>query len=383
MNVLINAITITEGGGIVVLGRLLEFMNQRDPKITWFVTAEKNILTHLPSSQQIIGIPYSWARKSPLHLLYWYEIELPRIIKKVKASLCFSHTNFIPRRRLSCPSFLLIHNAGFFSDPFTRLQLQYYNTAKDAFLWKQKIKWVNYSIQHATAITVQTNVLADKINNRLKIPKEKIFVIPHGLGLLNHVNTIIRSFPTETCWRIGYITKFGVQKDFETVFRAVSRLKKTGIPIKLILTLNPQIKEYPPIFEKIRAYEIEDVLENLGDITNADTIRKVYESLHLFLFPSIIESFGFTLVEAMGCGLPVLVSNSDSNREVASHAGLFFPLGDDEKLTDLITYLMNNKHAYCLASKNSLERASDFCWKKTALQLMNVINKLTIHPIKE
>ena len=364
MNVLINAITITDGGGVVVLNRLLEFMHQKDPNISWYITAETKVLSYLSLSDKMIGIPCSWARKSPLHLLYWYEVELPKILSQVKANLCFSHTNFLSRRRLPCPSFLLVHNAGFFSDLFTQLQLQCYTSLKDAFLWKQKIKWAYYSIKHATAVTVQTKTLADKIIARLNISPEKIFTIPHGIGLLNNIHSIARTFPTETSWRIGYITKFGVQKDFDTAIKALSLLKQARIPIKLILTLDSKMKEYSRIAQKIQQYDVEDRVENVGDITD------------LFIFPSIIESFGFTLVEAMANGLPIIVADSDSNREVAGIAGRFFPLRDDKNLAAMIMYFMNNQYAYCLASKNSLERVRNFCWDKTAVKLINVIHQL-------
>ena len=376
MNILINAITITEGGGVVVLTHLLEFMHQIDPGITWYVAAEAKVLASLPLSDKIIGVPYAWARRSPLHLLYWYEIELPRLISRVKIDLCFSHTNFLSRRRLSCPSLLLIHNAGYFSDLFTQLQLKCYNTSKDAFLWKQKIKWAHHSIKRATAVTVQTRVLADKIVKRLSISQEKIFTIPHGLGLLKSIKQKTRNFPTDSCWRIGYITKFGVQKDFDTAIRAVSQLKKAGVPIKLILTLDPKIKEYPPILQTIRQYEIEDIVENLGEISDPESVRRIYESLDLFIFPSIIESFGFTLVEAMACGLPVIAADTDSNREVTGIAGQFFPVGDEKSLANRISQFMNQQDLYHAASKNSLDRASAFCWQKTAEDLINTIHKI-------
>ncbi len=376
MNVLINAITITEGGGVVVLSRLLEFMHQANPTVTWYIAAGPSILSCLPVSNKIIGISYSWARKSPLHLLYWYEIELPRLISRVEANLCFSHTNFLSRHHLSCASLLLFHNAGFFSDLFTTLQLKCYTSFKDAFIWKQKIKWAFSSLKRATAITVQTKVLADKIVERLNVNPEKIFIIPHGLGLLNNVTTETRFFPSNSCWRIGYITKFGVQKDFDTAIKAISQLKKKKLPIKFVLTLNQDIREYPPILEQIRRYEIEDMVENLGDITDPEEIKNIYESLHLFIFPSIIESFGFTLVEAMASGLPVIIADTDSNREVADFAGHFFRLGDATDLANSIIHLMNEKELYIRSSKNSLDRARQFCWQKTAQSLLRVIQQM-------
>jgi len=377
VNVLINAITITEGGGVVVLSRLLEFMQIENSNIIWYVVAGPKVLSCLPVSHKIIGIPYSWPRKSPLHLLYWYEIELPKLVHRVNANLCFSQTNFLSRRRLACPSLLLFHNAGFFSDFFTQLQLKCYPSFKDAFLWNQKKTWAYSSLKRATAITVQTNALAEKIVKHLKINQKKIFTVPHGLGLLNQVRLKIRSFPKDSCWRIGYITKFGVQKDFDTAIKAISQLKKVGLNIKLVLTLDSKIREYQSILKQIKYHGINDIVENLGDITDPIKLKNTYESLHLFIFPSVIESFGFTLLEAMASGLPIIAADTDSNREVAGTAGHFFSLGDEKSLANNIIRFMNDRCLYVCSSRNSLNRAQDFCWNKTANSLLYIMQELT------
>lgn len=376
MKVLINAITITEGGGKVVLSRLLEHMQEIDKTISWYVAAEPTVLSHLPESHRIIGIPYSWARKSPWHTLYWYELELPKLVSRVKADLCFSQTNFLSRRRLSCPSLLMVHNAGFFSDLYTQLQLKYYRNLKEAILWKQKIKWSHDSIRRATAVTVQTQALADKITNQLQISQKKIFTIPHGLGLLNTVAQSSRDFPTDAYWRVGYITKFGPQKDFVTAIKAISQLKNAGIPIKLVLTLNPNIREYPLVLQQIVQYGIQDIVENQGEVTDPNDIKKIYESLHFFIFPSLVESFGFTLVEAMACGLPVIAADTKSNREITGVAGELVPAENAEALAKKIKHLINNIDSYTVASKNSLTRSNNFSWHKTGQEMLHLMYQI-------
>lgn len=375
MNVFINAISITEGGGVVVLTRLIEAMSKTTPGIMWYIASSEKTLAFLPENNQIVCLPYSWARKTPFHHLYWYEIELPRLIRRFKIDLCFSHTNFLSRRRLSCPSLLLIHNAGYFSDKFTQLHLQCYSKYKDAFLWKIKNKWAFDSIKRATMVTVQTKALADKIIARLRIPAEKIATIPHGLGLLNESQSQPRDFPKEMIWRIGYVTKFGVQKDFHTAIKAISRLKKMGLSVKLILTLNPNIPEYATICEQIRQNNIEDCVENKGDMVNADEIKQLYDSLHLFIFPSIIESFGFTLVEAMASGLPVIAADTESNREIMGVTGIFFAVEDEKSLADNIHVLINSQTLYIDASQKNLEKSHEYCWKITARSLAKIFAK--------
>ena len=355
---------------MVVLLQLLESMQQHDATIAWYIVAEPNTLSCLPISDKIIRVPYTWARKSPLHLLYWYEFELPKLITREKIDICFSITNFLPRQKLSCPSLLLIHNAGFFSAAFIKSSL------KDYFLWQRKIKWVHHSIKRATAVTIQTQALSDKIARQLNISPEKIFTIPHGPGFLKMGTQKMNHFPIESCWRIGYVSKFGPQKDFATAIKAVAALKEKGINIKLILTLNQTTREYPSIARQIHQYGIDDCVENLGEVTDPSTLQTIYESLHLFIFPSLVESFGFTLVEAMGFGLPIVAAGTDGNREITGMAGEFFQPSNADELAEKILRLMTNKDLYLLASQKSKKRCQDFSWNIAGQAILNIMRQM-------
>ena len=374
IRVLINAITITDGGGLVVLKKTLEHLSQVANHVTWYVVTNQSILSALTLSSGVKGIACNWARKSPLHLIFWYEKTLPKLLKKINANLFLSYTNFLPRRSLACPTMLLCHNAGYFSDHFTQLCSKWHPAWKDVFLWQQKKQWAYFYLKRADRVMVQTQALADAILSTVKVDSKKISVIPHGCGLLDKQLYQARLFPTHTMWRIGYVTTFGVQKDFETAFKAIAILKQQNIQAKLILTLDPAHNTYRPIAYQINQYGIHDRVENAGYIHHSDAIEKLYESLDLFIFPSIIESFGFTLVEAMACGLPVIASDSASNKEMAREAGYFFPIGEADGLAKHIIQMMHNPAEYGFASAKSLIRAKAFCWHKTAQQLMQLIN---------
>lgn len=377
MNVLVNAISIAEGGGLVVLTRLLEAVSRLEPDVNWYIAAEPQVLSLITQSKNIIGLPYSWVKKSPLHHLYWYEIILPRLVRQYKANICFSQTNFLPRRNLSCPSLLLVQHAGYFSDKFKQLYLQCYRKLTTHILWKQKNKWVNRSIKKATSVMVQTHALAVNIVDQLGISKNKLTVIPHGTGLLKETALQPKKFPANTIWRIGYITKFGVQKNFSTVFKAMQILKKNKIPIKLVLTLNEANIEFAPLLDQIRQCNIEDLIENHGEISDPVKITDLYSSLDLFLFPSLCESFGFTLVEAMASGLPLIVADTKSNCEIVSNAAEVFSSENEEQLAEKIQLLINDKEKYLTASQNSIERAKQFNWDNSAKNILQVMHQLT------
>ena len=373
---LINAISIMEGGGLVVLIRLLESMSTIDPNITWYVAGEHSVLTQLPRSDNFFKLPYDWVKKSPMHHLFWYEVVLPKLVRNLKIDVFFSKTNFLPKRPLPCPSLLLVQHAGYFSEHFKKLYFQWYNSRITRFIWERKSKWLYQSIRQATIVTVQTESLAKKIIDKVGISNKKIIVIPHGPGLLKPITNKIRKASQDGIWRIGYITKFGVQKDFITAIKAISLLRKKGMKVKFVLTLAKNNDEYKLIYKIIRQYKIDHLVENHGEVTDASQLQSIYESLHIFIFPSLCESFGFTLVEAMVTGLPVIVSDTDNNREIVGDSGEIFSIENENQLAEKIYQFIDNNDLYLLASKNSLEQSRKYCWIRTANNILKIIYHL-------
>ena len=53
-----------------------------------------------------------------------------------------------------------------------------------------------------------------------------------------------------------------------------------------------------------------------------EQLRQLYNMAELFVFPSFYEGFGFPILEAFCCGVPVISSNTSSCGEIAADAAL-------------------------------------------------------------
>ena len=373
--ILVNAISIKEGGGLVVLTRLLEEMSPLQLDIQWLVVVDSSIRSKINTTKNIQLLSFQWIKNSQAHLFYWYEIYLPALIRRIKIDLVFSQTNFLPFKKLPCPSLLLVHQAGYFSDVFSALQLQQTHYWYETLIWKFRCYWVNTSIKRATRVTAQTQALADAIVKKTKILSHKIAVVPHGAGLATG-KIQPKQFPmTTTIWRIGYITKYGIQKNFDVLFKALQQLKIQGKNCKLILTLDPKHPPFHHIEALIKEHRLDDCIENHGEI-DAPAIRALYQSLDLFVFPSLCESFGFTLVEAMYYGIPVLAADTPSNREILGDAGGFFKSDQADVLTEKIGQLMENKDAYEKSTAHNLVASKQYDWHVAAKNILAVVNEI-------
>ena len=204
--ILINAVSIKEGGGVVVLTQLLKRMSELDKEIYWCVVVDETLSSKIDIDGNIELISFPWVKNTPFHLLYWYQFYLPKLLRRKKIDLLFSQTNFLTLRKPYCPSLLLEHHAGYFSDEFNALFSRFLKRRPALLAWKLRCLWAAVSIKRATHVTVQTKALADAIIKKTTVCNDKISVVPHGSGLVA-ITEKTRSFPEKEVWRIGYITK--------------------------------------------------------------------------------------------------------------------------------------------------------------------------------
>ena len=375
VRVLLNALSIKEGGPQVVLTHLLSAMQAIQPEVEWFVIVNPRIaasLSDTPSTRKLI---FPWAERSPFHLFYWYEVTLPGLVKRLRPDVLFSQTNYLPDRPLECPTLLLEQHAGHFSAEFDRLMMEHLGGGLAAWAWRRRGRWVRRSVKAASLLTVQTVALADAIADQTGLPRDRIAVIPHGPGQVAAAKAP-RQFPRYSAWRIGYLTKPGVQKNFCTLFRAIRDLRRDKRDVTLALTLDQSSEAFVGLWSSMRELCIEGCVVTHGDVM-PDQVQDIYDSVDVFVFPSICESFGFPMVEAMARGVPIVVAATPSNLEVTGAAALSFRSDDHEGLAACIRELMDDPKTYEARSEMSLARCGEFSWKKTAKETLAAMERLT------
>jgi glycosyltransferase involved in cell wall biosynthesis len=88
-------------------------------------------------------------------------------------------------------------------------------------------------------------------------------------------------------------------------------------------------------------------VEFLGRVPSTDA-PQYYRQLDIFVLPSLsrpnwVEQFGRVLVEAMACGVPVVGSASGEIPWVIGDAGVLFPEGEVEALTQILQGLIDDE----------------------------------------
>ena len=91
-----------------------------------------------------------------------------------------------------------------------------------------------------------------------------------------------------------------------------------------------------------------------------------------FVFPSIYEGFGMPPLEAMACGVPVLVSDAASLPEVTGDCGVICDAYSEENIADGLYKLYTDTALRADLSIRGRKRAEGFSWDKSAEILYKV-----------
>lgn len=101
----------------------------------------------------------------------------------------------------------------------------------------------------------------------------------------------------------------------------------------------------------------------------------LYNLAEIFVYPSFFEGFGLPPLEAMACGVPVIVSNKSSLPEVVGDAAIAIDPTRIEELVFSIKNILEDKNLKERLINRGLERIKNFKWEKAVKKFMNLIKK--------
>lgn len=101
-----------------------------------------------------------------------------------------------------------------------------------------------------------------------------------------------------------------------------------------------------------------------------------YQQATVFVFPSRYEGFGLPVLEAMGCGCPVICSNASSLPEVAGDAAVLVDPQDSGRLSSELARVLSSPALQEQLRTRGLARARTFSWDRTAADTLAVYRRV-------
>jgi glycosyltransferase involved in cell wall biosynthesis len=163
-------------------------------------------------------------------------------------------------------------------------------------------------------------------------------------------------------------------KNVETLLRALAHLVAAGRQLKLAIVGRDFEDQKAKLQEEVRRLGIASQVRFLGFVPTGD-LPAIYAAAKVFVFPSLVETFGKPLVEAMRCGAPVVAANASCTPEVLGGAGLLVSPLDPVEMASAIVRVIDNEDLRRSLIERGLRRAQDFSWERGAKDTLNIIER--------
>jgi glycosyltransferase involved in cell wall biosynthesis len=151
---------------------------------------------------------------------------------------------------------------------------------------------------------------------------------------------------------IGMLSRFDIIKNIPYAIRSLSSYIKSHNNVFLVIGGDGEARS--EIEHTISEYNLQNKVILLGFVKN---IKRFFSLIDVYLNTSLGEAFGFSTVEAMNYGVPVVASNVYGNSDVIkdNNTGLLFPLDKPVLLVEKINDLRRDKNICDRLSKNAFE----------------------------
>lgn len=147
---------------------------------------------------------------------------------------------------------------------------------------------------------------------------------------------------------IGHVGRLSKEKNHEKLINAFKEILKTEKEVHLLLIGNGEYKK--EIKEMIK-----DIKSSVTLIKNADNIEDYYNAMDVFVFPSINEGLGISVVEAQVSGLPCIVSDTVPREVKITKLVRFMKLSKSNKewADEIVKHFDDERKSYLKETKKS------------------------------
>lgn len=303
----------------------------------------------------------------------WEQYHLPRAVKQYKCDLLHCTSNTAPIHP-KVPLFVTLHDIIYLE----KIDLQQGS-------WYQRLgniyrKWnVPKVVKKARKIFTVSKFEQQRIVNHFGINDRDVIVTYNGAG--NHfkptseakARAILKKYNLPNKY-ILFLGNTDPKKNLINVVKAVWQVKQAGqMDFKLVM---PDFGEDTllDILKKIDATPLRKDIHLTGYVSNFD-LPAIYQKAEMFLYPSLRESFGIPILEAMACGCSVITSNVASMPEVAGNAALLIDPTKPNQLADSISKLQLDNQLRASLIARGFERAPQFSYMNTARLILKTYKK--------
>jgi glycosyltransferase involved in cell wall biosynthesis len=210
----------------------------------------------------------------------------------------------------------------------------------------------------------------------LGVSEEKIRYVPNGVEIKrfkkNVDKKIVRKKFNINDNEFLFLTvgRNHTKKNFKLIIDALKIIKNDGLIKCKVLFVGKNVSELKYYASECLVDEYVVFSEQAFDIEidqfklPAEELIDIYLSADTFICPSLIETFGIVIVEAMAAGLPVITTNAAGCRDLVRNGndGVMVDKNSPSELASAMKMFIGNQDIKDEYSTKSQERVQEFNW---------------------
>lgn len=250
--------------------------------------------------------------------------------------------------------------------PLKRKVIWIHNSIPKMLKKPSKIRRFGRNLEKYDSVVTICNEMKDELINTYPNLKSKIVKIYNPFNLsriatlgdkIDDLNFVEKELIKEKY--ILAVSRLDInQKDYLTLLKGFALARKNGVEEKLFIVGDGPSRN--KIEEYIKDLKLEDSVKLLGQKKNPYVWMK---NSRFFVHSSKYEGFGLVLIEAASLGKAIVSSNCEVGpKEILGNGkyGKLFPVGDSNKLKEIIIELLGDEKLLKFYEEKSMERAKDF-----------------------
>lgn len=368
--VAIEAASASSGGAIRFLSQICPALSEANRDITFYLlnrSAQFAQLPALPDNFHWIRIP-DFTQSVPLRLL-WLQTGLPRILKKLDAEVVLAASD-VSTLRPPCPMILMVHNIN----PFSPLRGQIWSRKRIARMAVHR-SLIRGCARRSEKVIFVSEWSRQAMLSGLAIPLDRTAVVSHGVE-----QVFEKPLDNESASKgkrfILVVSEVLEHKNLSRLLEAYCNLVRSTNPdVHLVIAGTISSKNlHQSLVGFLARQGLSQQVKFLGYVPRNE-LDILYQQAELLAFPSLGETFGLPLVEAMAAGLPVVTSNITVMPEICGDAASYFDPLDVDDMTRSLAQVLDNPALRATLIQKGRERAKEFSWSDAAHSLLSIMEE--------
>lgn len=356
---------VLKGIGVYLQNLLYELLKLNDEaEYFLYYDARQQTVNRCPSNMRVHARPVQISTGDRFH--FWEQFALPKALAKDGISLLHSPANTLPFFWRG-PCVVTVHDTTIQERrDKTRIDQFYYNGLQPMALKK------------AARVLTVSRFSQGNIEKLLGIPETRIRVIHNGISPVFRLledESAVEAVKGRFGIRGDYIFNAGGESPWKNVPRLIEAFAAMNSSLSLVVTGIRSEKIRGELAGRIEALGLKGRVLLLSYVSSEELIA-LYNGARLFVYPSLLEGFGFPPLEAMACGTPVAASNAASIPEVTGDAAYLFDGMKIDEMTEAMKRMLADGELRASLRAKGFDRVKQFTWQNNARQTFEVYREV-------